>query len=247
MTPPAPRRHRFAVSVPRAKEIQLALRDRVVETPGPGPFRFVAGADISFNPRSPTLYAAVVVIDTESGAVVERVGAKAKARFPYVPGYLSFREIPALLPLFDRLRTPVDLLVTDGHGRAHPRRFGLACHLGVLLDLPTVGCAKSRLVGEYSEPRERRGAYRALRHEGEVIGCVLRTRAGVRPVFVSVGHRVDLATARRAVLRLAPRYRLPEPTREAHAEVNRRRRKDAGPTSSTNPVGNQRRPAEAIR
>jgi deoxyribonuclease V len=156
--------------------------------------------------------------------VVESAGVRAKARFPYVPGYLSFREIPPLLEAFAKLEAVPDLIICDGQGRAHPRRFGLACHLGVLLDLPTLGCAKSRLIGEHREPGPRRGAHTQLREGGEVIGEVVRTRSGVKPVFVSVGHRVCLETARRTVLRLAVRYRLPEPVRAAHREVNRLRR-----------------------
>jgi deoxyribonuclease V len=128
------------------------------------------------------------------------------------------------LEAFDRLERRPDLLLADGHGFAHPRRFGLACHLGVYLDLPTIGCAKSVLVGTCREPADRRGAYTALRDGGETIGQAVRTRPGVKPVYASVGHRVSLATARRWILRLAPRYRLPETTRAAHAEVNRLRR-----------------------
>ena len=131
-------------------------------------------------------------------------------------------RVAALLPAFERLTAPPDLLVVDGHGRAHPRRFGIACHLGVLLDLPTVGCAKSRLVGAHREPGPRRGATTQLRHEGEVIGAVLRTRERVKPVYISVGHRITLEAARRVILRLS-RTRLPEPIRAAHAEVNRLR------------------------
>ena len=184
----------------------------------------MAGADISFDHRSPELHAAVVVLDAESLEVEEIAGVRAKARFPYVPGYLSFREIPPLLEAFAKLEAVPDLIICDGQGRAHPRRFGLACHLGVLLDLPTLGCAKSRLIGDYREPGPRRGAHTRLRDGGEVIGEVVRTRSGVKPVFVSVGHRVCLETARRTVLRLAVRYRLPEPVRAAHREVNRLRR-----------------------
>jgi deoxyribonuclease V len=149
-------------------------------------------------------------------------------RFPYVPGYLSFREVPPLLAAFEGLERPPDLVLVDGHGRAHPRRFGIACHLGVLLDLPTVGCAKSRLVGAHREPGPRRGATTRLVDGDEVIGVVLRTRPGAKPVYVSVGHRVSLSRARSLVLRLAPRYRLPEPIRAAHAEVNRLRREAPG-------------------
>ena len=190
----------------------------------PGTLRLVAGADVSYDRSSPALYAAVVVLDAESLEVAEVARATRRAEFPYVPGYLSFRELPPLLAAFERLRLRPDLVLCDGHGRAHPRRFGLACHLGIALDLPTIGCAKSRLVGEHREPGARRGAHAALRDGPEVIGEVLRTRVGVAPVYISVGHRVNLATARRLVLRLTPRFRIPEPIRAAHAEVNRLRR-----------------------
>lgn len=208
----------------QARRLQERLRRRVVRADRFGPVRRVAGADVSYDRRSPRLFAAVVVIDARSGAVLERAGVEARARFPYVPGYLSFRELPPLLEAFERLREPPDLVVCDGQGFAHPRRFGLACHLGVTLDLPTIGCAKTRLVGTYREPGLRRGAHRRLLDGDEVIGEVVRTRDGVRPVFVSVGHRVGLESARRWVLRLARRHRLPEPSREAHQEVNRLRR-----------------------
>lgn len=190
----------------------------------PGALRLVAGADVSYDRGSPALYAAVVVLDAESLEVVDVAHATTRAEFPYVPGYLSFRELPPLLAAFERLRLRPDLVLCDGHGRAHPRRFGLACHLGVALDLPTIGCAKSRLVGEHREPSARRGAHTALRDGRAGIGEVLRTREGVAPVYISIGHRVSLTTARRLVLRFTPRFRVAEPIRAAHAEVNRLRR-----------------------
>ena len=217
-------RHDWDLSFPEARALQERLSGRVLESEPERAPRLVAGADVSFDRRSPHLHAAVVVLDAASLEIVEVVGVQARARFPYVPGYLSFREIPALLEAFARLRSRPDLIVCDGQGRAHPRRFGLACHLGVLLDVPTLGCAKSRLVGEYREPGARRGAHTRLREGSELIGEVVRTRSGVKPVFVSVGHRITLEGARRSVLRLAPRYRLPEPIRAAHQEVNRLRR-----------------------
>jgi deoxyribonuclease V len=224
-------RHSFDLSIPEARALQEKLRSRVREVELPRVLRRVAGADVSYERGSPRLFAAVVVLDPATFEVIEVAGVEARARFPYVPGYLSFREIPPLLEAFARLSEPPDLVVADGQGRAHPRRFGLASHLGVLLDLPTIGCAKSRLVGEHREPGPRRGAATQLRHEGEVIGTVLRTQDGVKPVYVSVGHRVTLAAARRQVLALAPRHRLPEPVRAAHAEVNRLRRQAAQPRS----------------
>jgi deoxyribonuclease V len=188
----------------------------------------VAGADVSYDRGSPVLYAAVVVLDAETLALVETAAVTARATFPYVPGYLSFRELPALLAAFEKLRAPPDLVLCDAHGRAHPRRFGLACHLGVALGLPTIGVAKSRLVGKGREPGPRRGAHTPLRDGGETIGELVRTREGAKPIYVSVGHRVTLATARRLALRFAPRFRIPEPVRTAHAEVNRLRREAGG-------------------
>ncbi len=220
---------RWPADVAAARAIQEGLRGRVVARDAlRRRVRFVAGTDVSFDRSSPTLFAAVVVLDASSLAVVEVATAETPALFPYVPGYLSFRELPPLLAAFAKLRRPPDLIVCDGHGRAHPRRFGLAAHLGVLLDLPTIGCAKSVRVGAQREPARERGAFTPLRDGGEAIGSALRTRAGVAPVFVSVGHRVSLATARRWVLRLAPRFRLTEPIRAAHAEGNRLRRSARG-------------------
>ncbi len=142
--------------------------------------------------------------------------ARRRTRFPYVPGYLSFREAPAVLAALAKLRTRPDLLLCDGQGRAHPRRFGLACHLGVLTGLPSIGVAKSLLLGVHGPLPEPKGSWVALKDKGEVIGAALRTRAGVKPVYVSIGHRVSLATAIDYVLRCTPRYRLPETTRLAH-------------------------------
>jgi deoxyribonuclease V len=217
-------RHDWDLAIPEARVLQERLRSRVIERDARRLPRLVAGADISFDRRSPVLHAAVVLLDVENLQVVEVAGVRARTRFPYVPGYLSFREIPPLMEAFAKLERAPDLIVCDGQGRAHPRRFGLACHLGVLFDLPSLGCAKTRLIGEYRDPGPRRGAHTQLRDGGEVIGEVVRTRSGVKPVFVSVGHRISLETARRTVLRLASPYRLPEPVRAAHQEVNRLRR-----------------------
>ena len=145
-------RHDWDLAIPEARALQEKLRGRVIERDTGRVPRLVAGADISFDRSSPELHAAVVVLDAESLEVVEIAAVRARARFPYVPGYLSFREIPPLLEAFAKLEAVPDLIVCDGQGRAHPRRFGLACHLGVLLDRPTLGCAKSRLIGDYREP-----------------------------------------------------------------------------------------------
>jgi deoxyribonuclease V len=200
----------------------------------PEPLRLVAGADVSYDRGSPILFAAIVVLDAGTLETVEIASTRGQARFPYLPGYLSFRELPPLEEAFARLRTRPDLLLCDGHGRAHPRRFGLASHAGVALGVASIGCAKSRLIGEHRDPGPRRGAHTALRDGGETIGEVLRTRAGVAPIYVSVGHRVTLATARRLALRFAPRFRIPEPIRAAHAEVNRLRRQTGVQTGDEN-------------
>jgi deoxyribonuclease V len=193
----------------------------------------VAGVDVSYDfvstrfskrkKASEKLYAAVVVLELPSLRVVESVGVAGRAEFPYVPGLLSFREIPPLLKAFRKLRTTPDAVLVDGQGIAHPRRCGLASHLGLVLDLPAVGCAKSRLIGEYREPATRRGSASDLLDGGEVIGRVVRTRDGVAPLFVSVGHKISLDAAVALVLECAPRFRLPETTRQAHTLVNQLR------------------------
>jgi deoxyribonuclease V len=218
--------HPWNLTVPEARELQEKFRKLVVTEDRLGPVRRVAGVDVSYDQRSPVLFAAVVVLRADTLERIETVGIRERAGFPYVPGYLSFREAPAVLRAFAGLRQTPDLLICDGHGVAHPRRFGLACHLGLWLDLPTIGCAKSRLIGSHAEPAPRRGSRRRLIDAGEIIGEVVRTRDGVRPVYVSVGHRISLPTARRWILRLARGVRLPEPVRAAHLEVNRMRSSD---------------------
>ena len=189
--------------------MQRRLAERVRVTPLRGAPRLVAGLDAAF--AGERCIAAVVVWDLREQRVVEERVVMRPLRFPYVPGLLSFREAPALLAALRGLRTEPDVLVCDGHGLAHPRRFGIACHIGVLTGLPTVGCAKSRLVGAYADPARRRGARSPLVDGGEVIGSVLRTRPDSKPLFVSVGHRVDLRSSVRLVLACARDHRLAEP------------------------------------
>ena len=211
--PPVP--HAWAVSPKRAVAIQRQLAGRVRQTPPRAPIRLVAGVDLAFSRDGAQCIAGVVVWDLDRGEVVEERLAVRRLRFPYVPGLLSFREGPAILAALRRLRCTPDALICDGHGLAHPRRFGIACHIGVICECISVGCAKSRLVGEHAEPAARRGSRRPLTHRGERIGTVLRTRDGVKPIFVSVGHRIDLASCERLVLRCGAGRRLPEPTRRA--------------------------------
>jgi deoxyribonuclease V len=217
--------HRWDLSIPEAMDTQRRLASQVVCSGDPGEVRTVAGVDISVlekgsrpdgrpSGRAPAR-GAVVVLSYPGLELLEQVVVEAQVTFPYVPGLLSFRETPVLLEPLSRVRKP-DLLLVDGQGLAHPRRFGIACHLGLLLDVPTIGCAKSRLCGEHGEPDRAAGSQSELRDGGQVIGAVLRTRDGVNPLYISVGHRIGLSEAVEWVLRCCRGLRLPEPTRLAH-------------------------------
>jgi deoxyribonuclease V len=217
--------HRWAVTPQQASAIQRRLAGLVRQVPlGCAP-RLVAGLDAAFSRDDRRCLAAVVVWDVRAHTVIEQHVAVRPLTFPYVPGLLSFREGPALLAALRKLRTPPDVLICDGHGLAHPRRFGIACHVGVILNRPTIGCAKSRLIGTHRQPGSGRGALAPLRDHGEVIGSVLRTQDGINPVFVSVGHLIDLRGAQQIILACALRYRLPEPTRLADQLVGAAKRK----------------------
>lgn len=215
-----PEPHPWPVSPAEAIALQKRLAPRVVlqGDPPEDAVRLVAGCDLAFlgaGRRGDTARAAAVVLSYPDLEPVEQAVVEAPVTFPYVPGLLAFREIPALLEAFRGVQQTPDLLVVDGQGYAHPRRFGLACHLGLLLDLPTIGCAKSRLVGEHDDPAAAAGSRAELRHEGALIGAVIRTRERGRPLYVSPGHRVGIDAAADWVLRLCRGYRLPEPTRLA--------------------------------
>jgi deoxyribonuclease V len=220
--------HEWDVSVSEAVEIQRRLRDRVVPHPPAGfTARHVAGADISIERGSDRAFAGIVVIDAATMETVEQASAVVEVRFPYVPGLLSFRELPAVSRVWERLRRKPDVLIFDGVGYAHPRRFGLACHGGVILGVPSIGCAKSILVGTHGPLAETRGSAAELGHRGEVVGMAVRLRERTQPVYVSVGHLVDLSTAVKVVLSMSTGYRQPETTRRAHRLVNDLRREDA--------------------
>lgn len=212
--------HDWAMTPREAVELQRRLAGRVSTVPPRRPPRTVAGLDVSVRRGETTCRAGAVLMTVEPLAVVARARVERPVPFPYVPGLLSFRELPVLLEALARLPEPPDVLVLDGHGRAHPRRFGLACHLGVWADLPALGAAKSILCGTHGPLGRARGSTAPLVHRGETVGVALRTRDGVRPIYVSVGHRLDLATAVALALRLAPRYRLLDPIPEAHRLVN---------------------------
>ncbi|MDQ3606093.1 MAG: deoxyribonuclease V [Gemmatimonadota bacterium] len=217
--------HGWNVSPREAREIQSRLRERLLLKPPAGfaPER-IAGADLSMERGSDRGYAGIAVLDLATLTPVEEATAIADLPFPYVPGLLSFRELPPLAAAWARLEQMPDVLIFDGQGTAHPRRFGLACHGGLLFGIPSIGCAKSLLVGRHGPLGEERGSTAELVHRGEVVGAAVRTRAGVQPVYVSPGHLMDLPTAIELVLRVSPRYREPETTRHAHRLVNELRR-----------------------
>ena len=209
--------HTWDLSPAEARRLQEELQGQVVyEDLTTGPPARVAGIDIGFERNGAVTRAAVVVLRYPGLEVVDKAMARRPTRFPYVPGLLSFRECPAALAAMDRLTASADVLVCDGQGYAHPRRFGLACHLGLLTGIPSIGVAKSRLIGDHEPVPQTKGAWVPLRDRGETVGAVLRTRRGIKPVFVSVGYGFTLATAVDIVLGLTPRYRLPETTRHAH-------------------------------
>jgi deoxyribonuclease V len=223
--------HAWDLDPAEARALQNELARRVDTGTPLGPWRTVAATDVSFDRGGEELYAAVVVVRAGTFELVERVGVAGPAAFPYVPGLLSFREAPALIRAFEKLQARPDVVLCDGQGIAHPRRLGIASHLGLWLDLPTVGCAKSRLCGRFDEPGPNRGDRSPLVDRGEVVGAVVRTRPRVKPLFVSPGHLCDLEGAVELVLATLDKVRLPAPSRLAHAYVNevRRAARSGGP------------------
>jgi len=218
--------HSWDVSVPEATRIQNELRKEIHLAPLPKKPKTIAGADISYNRFSDDFFACVTVLSLPGLEEIETVYATGVATFPYVPGYLSFREIPTLLKAFEKLKTKPDVIMADGQGIAHPRRMGIAAHLGLLLDLPTFGCGKSLLYGKASAPGLHRGSTSVLTDpkNGEEIGALVRTKDRVAPVIVSPGHKITLEESVALSLATARGYRIPEPTRRAHDLVNRFRR-----------------------
>lgn len=209
-------RHSWNLTPQAAIALQRRLRSKVIRTGRPREVRYVAGTDVGFERGGGITRAAVVVLSFPALELVDHAIARQPTRFPYVPGLLSFRELPALLAAFDQLRIRPDLILCDGQGYAHPRRFGIACHMGLTCGIPSIGVAKSRLVGDHGQPMQRRGAWVPLRDQGETIGAVLRSKAYTLPIYVSIGHRVSLPLAVRYVMACTGRFRLPETTRWAH-------------------------------
>jgi deoxyribonuclease V len=216
--------HSWELTTAEARDLQLELASRVDSSRPLPKCETIAGADVSYDLRGKWLYAAIVVLRAGTQEPIDRAEIVSEARFPYVPGLLSFREAPAVIEAYERLSVRPDVLICDCQGIAHPRRLGLACHLGLWLGIPTIGCAKSWLCGEYCEPGPERGSWSYLVDEGETIGAVVRTRTGVKPLYVSVGHLCDLESAKAIVLAAAPQYRQPTTTRLAHHRVNELRR-----------------------
>ncbi|HEX4951280.1 MAG TPA: deoxyribonuclease V [Blastocatellia bacterium] len=224
--------HSWDLHPSEAVTMQKHLRDKIVLQPLPDNLTLIAGADISFNKFSDDIYAGIVVLRLPELEVVTTAGVVTTTKFPYVPGLLSFREAPALLEAWEKLTVQPQVLVLDGQGIAHPRRIGIASHIGLWLDLPTVGCAKSLLVGRYEEPLPEAGNWSPLMDKGDMIGAALRTKHRVSPVYISPGHNADLAGSLALALRCCKgyatngtsKYRIPEPTRLAHLFVNALRR-----------------------
>ncbi len=209
-------KHAWDVSPKEAIAIQQQLRCEVLADDRLGPVRLVGGVDVGFREGGRVARAAVAVLSYPALALCDHGIAERPATFPYIPGLLSFREVPAVLEALEQLDQLPDLLLCDGQGVAHPRRFGIACHLGVLTDLPAIGVAKTRLIGTYGLLPEERGQWVPLKEGEELIGAVLRTRQGFSPLFISIGHRVSLPTAIAYVMACLTHYRLPETTRWAH-------------------------------
>lgn len=231
--------HDWRVSPDQAIQLQNELAEQVVVDDQIGEIRFVAGIDVGFENQNTTTRAAVAVLSFPELVLVEYRIHRTPNEFPYIPGLLSFREIPAVLGAMEKLQQTPDLVLCDGQGIAHPRRFGIACHLGVLTGLPTIGVAKTRLIGKYTDPPQQRGQWTALNDHGETIGAVLRTRIHVKPLYISVGHKTTLPTAIDCVMACTQRYRLPETTRWAHRlasgtpqEIERALAKQAKQTTS---------------
>ena len=229
--------HDWNLTPREAVELQKSLRERVRIEPLKKKIETIAGADISFNKFSPVVYAGLVVMRLPSLEVVEEAGVVSETKFPYVPGLLSFRESPSVLEAWSKLKTEPDAVMFDGQGIAHPRRVGIASHVGLIINRPTLGCAKSVLVGKYEEPGEERGSWSELvdPKNGETVGAALRTKTRTQPIFVSPGHLIDLVGAIKLTLAADGGYRQPEPTRRAHLLVNALRRGERPPSEEENP------------
>ncbi len=232
--------HSWKVTPEEAKNIQLALCQKLSLCPPNTPLTTLAAADVAYSRGSPKIYAGFLLFTYPELNLLEKALAMGEVSFPYIPSLLTFREAPLLLQAYRQLSRKPDLIIFDGQGIAHPRSMGLAAHLGILLNLPTIGCAKSCLVGTYELPPSHAGANVPLIYQGRVVGLVVRMRANVQPVFVSPGHKMDLENALKIILSLGRGYRLPEPLRQAHIFVNKLRRQAKGEAGNSHAEENLR-------
>lgn len=217
------------VTPTQAIAVQKQLRSSIQISPFEGVLSIIGGADISFNRFDPVVYAGIVLLSYPSLEVIAYSLVKTTATFPYIPGLLSFREIPALMKVWEQIPHKPGVVVVDGQGIAHPRRMGIASHFGLVTDTPTIGCAKSPLMPNYTEPAHSKGSIGIIADNGEQIGLVIRTKDGVKPVFVSPGHKTDFNDSQQIILRCVKQHKLPEPTRQAHLYVNRFRKGELQP------------------
>lgn len=218
--------HSWNVNYKEAVKIQERLRQKIILKSSFKNLKgkLIAGADVSYDKGNDKFYAGVVVFELFTMQKIEEVTASGRVNFPYIPGLLSFRESPVLLKAFSKVKEEPDIVILDAQGIAHPRGIGLASHIGLLLNIPSIGCAKTRLIGAYNDVGEEVGCHSQLTVEGKTVGVVLRTRKNVKPVFISPGHKIDLATSINLVLKSCRGYKLPEPTRQAHNLVNKKRK-----------------------
>lgn len=217
-------KHPWDLTPTEAISIQKELQKLLIIEKLNKNIKIIGGGDISFNKHSSEVYAGIVLLKYPEMIEIERSLIKTTVNFPYIPGLLSFREIPPLLKAWDKLKNQADIIILDGQGIAHPRRLGIASHFGILVNKPTIGCAKSRLIGHYDEPELTKGSHSFIYDKDEIIGSVLRTKDNVKPVFVSVGHKLNLDDAISVVINCTKKHKLPEPTRQAHLIVNALRR-----------------------
>lgn len=216
--------HDWNLTPKEAIELQQELKSKVKIEAFTEPIQYIAGADISFNRGEDTVYVGMVVLKYPELIEVDRTLLIDRATFPYIPGLLSFRESPSLLKAWEKLTVKPDIIVADGHGIAHIRRFGIACHLGLLTDTATIGCAKKIFVGTHDVLGEEKGSTASIVYKEEIVGAVLRTRKNVKPVYISAGHKITLEQAIAVMKTCTQKYRIPEPTRQAHLVVNELRR-----------------------
>ncbi len=222
-----------SLSPAQAIELQNQLREQICIQPLAKPIQTIGGADISFNKYEETVYAGIIVLSFPSLQEVARATVISKTTFPYIPGLLSFREIPSVIKAWNQLSVKPDLMVLDGQGIAHPRRLGIATHFGLVTDTPALGCAKSLLHGKFEVLPEAAGSTSLLYDQGEVIGAALRTKFKVNPVFISPGHKINLEQSLEIIKQCSSSYRIPEPTRKAHLLVNQIRKQNMGDKRST--------------